>query len=119
MPAFLLVAALLFPPSATPALHLSLQRSAPAAASSGAAPTEIRLWFSQRPQRGSTSITLTGRGGTRVPLGEVRSEGEGDRVFAAPVREPLTPGTYRVSWRTMAADGHVIRGDFSFTVEGG
>jgi copper resistance protein C len=96
-------------------LHLTLQRSAPEAGSTLTSPREIRLWFSQRPQRGSTSLSLTGPGGS-VPLGPIQEDPEDDRSFAAAIPSPPGPGSYRVSWRTMAQDGHVIRGEFTFAV---
>lgn len=97
-------------------LHLTLRRSAPANGSTVTPPSEIRVWFSQRPQRGSTALQLTGPGGAEIPLGEIREHPEDNRSFLAAVESRLTPGSYRVSWRTMAPDGHVIRGEFTFSV---
>lgn len=96
-------------------LHLTLQRSAPEAGSTVTSPREIRLWFSQRPQRGSTSLSVTGPGGA-VRLGPIQEDPEDNRSFAAAIPSPPAPGSYRVSWRTMAQDGHVIRGEFTFAV---
>lgn len=96
--------------------HLTLTRSAPAANASVAPPSEIRLWFSQEPQRGSTSITLTAPGGGEVEVGDVTVDPEDNRVFASAISSPLPAGSYVVAWRTMASDGHVIRGDFRFVV---
>ena len=96
--------------------HLTLSRSTPAANSSVASPTEIRLIFSQQPQRGSTSVTLSGAGGGAIELGAVTVDPENDRTFTAAVPAPLGPGSYTLAWRTMASDGHVIRGDFRFVV---
>lgn len=96
--------------------HLTLSRSAPAANASVAPPSEIRLWFSQEPQRNSTRLTLTGPGGAEVELGDVTVDPENNRSFASAVSTPLAPGSYLLAWRTMASDGHVIRGDFRFVV---
>lgn len=96
-------------------LHLTLQRSAPEVGSTVTSPGEIRLWFSQRPQRGSTSLSVTGPGGA-VRLEPIQEDPEDNRSFAAAIPSPLDPGSYRVSWRTMAQDGHVIRGEFTFAV---
>lgn len=102
---------------AAPALHLRLDRSAPEADTTVASPAEIRLWFSQVPQAGATSARLVFRGAPVEALGELEVDEDDGSVFAAPVREVLAPGVYTVSWRTMAADGHVVRGDFDFTVQ--
>ncbi len=97
------------------ARHLTLRRSSPSDGTSVASPPEIRLWFSQEPQRGSTTLTLTGPGGT-LSLGDVTVDPEDPKVFFARVQTPLAAGSYRVNWRTMASDGHVIRGEFAFAV---
>lgn len=97
------------------ARHLTLRRSAPADGTSVATPSEIRLWFSQEPQRGSTTVTVTGPAGA-VAVGNVTVDADDNRTFFAPVESALPAGSYRVNWRTMASDGHVIRGEFGFTV---
>jgi hypothetical protein len=30
---------------------------------------------------------------------------------------PLTPGTYRVSWRVVSVDTHPTEGNFTFTIK--
>ncbi len=95
--------------------HLQLDRSAPAADSTVSTPAEIRLWFSQATQEDATSIRLVDGDGELVELGEV-TPAEGRTVHSASVPGALAPGSYTVAWRTMAADGHVVRGDFSFAV---
>lgn len=96
-------------------LHLRLERSAPAADSVVSAPSEIRLWFSQSTQEDATSIRLLDSAGEPVPTGRVQGS-EDDTVHAVPLDHDLESGRYTVAWRTMAQDGHVIRGDFEFTV---
>lgn len=61
-----------------------------------------------------TQFTLSG------PDGEVALA---DRPGAQPVRgfetapaAPLAPGEYRVEWRALAADGHLMSGSFRFRV---
>ena len=49
-------------------------------------------------------------------VGELKPNADDASIFAAPVERTLPDGDYTVSWRTMAADGHVVRGDFGFTV---
>jgi methionine-rich copper-binding protein CopC len=41
---------------------------------------------------------------------------ESEAPVTAPVTGTLAPGAYSVDWRTMAADGHVVRGTIRFTV---
>ena len=95
--------------------HLRLERSAPATDTTVSTPAEIRLWFSQATQEDATSIRLVDGDGELVELGDV-TPAEGRTVHFASVSGPLAAGSYTVAWRTMAADGHVVRGDFSFAV---
>ena len=107
------------PPAATAndlVVHLQLDRSAPAADTTVESPPEIRLWFSQVPQAAATSLRLIRNGAPVDGVGALQPDDGDASVFAAPVEGPLDDGAYMVSWRTMAADGHVVRGDFSFTV---
>ena len=97
--------------------HARLTASTPAAgARLHDAPALIRLTFSEVPEEAESSIELVGPDGAEVPLGALAARGP--RSLEAAVRGPLAPGTYRVVWRTAAADGHPSRGEFSFTVLG-
>jgi len=103
-------------PASVPAFHLQLDRSYPAADTTLPSPTEIRLWFSQVPQATATSLRLIRNGEPVAAVGDLQADASDGKVFAAPLRDTLPAGSYTVSWRTMAADGHVVRGDFDFTV---
>ncbi|MEM9319030.1 MAG: copper resistance protein CopC [Pseudomonadota bacterium] len=62
---------------------------------------------------------------TRVELahpdhGEIELDLSGSDGFATDYSLPMSDlgrGTYRVTWRGLADDGHAMRGAFSFTVE--
>lgn len=97
------------------ARHNRLLRSEPAADSTVTAPREIRLWFSERPVARLSGITLQAADSSRVPLGAVRATDD-PRSITAPVEAAMAPGRYAVTWRTSSADGHVVRGRFTFTV---
>jgi methionine-rich copper-binding protein CopC len=96
--------------------HLRLLKSAPAAnATIVAAPAAIRLWFSQPPELGVTSVKVTGPASAAVALAPL-STGDSDLVVA-PVKGKMAVGAYTVAWRTMAKDGHVAHGSFAFTIK--
>jgi len=100
-----------------PALaHFALSRSAPAADSSVPAPPEIRLWFTEVPQENSMSVRLVDGAGQPVEAGALGQEADDGRVFHLPLEATLPAGGYTVAWRAIGADGHVVRGDFGFTV---
>ena len=98
------------------ALHLRLVKSAPRDGEVVTGlPTEIRLWFSQKPDVGLTTIRLLGEDSSAVEVGKVIRTADSLSV-KAPLPAALPPGTYLVSWRTMSKDGHVVRGTYHFNV---
>lgn len=102
---------------AAPARHLRLERSAPADSSVVDSASAVRLWFSQVTALNVTRVVVRSSAGDTVatkPL--TRAAAPKSPVVAAFVT-PLTAGAYTVDWRTMAGDGHVVRGTFRFTVK--
>ncbi len=106
------------PPSAAGPLHFDLSKSAPAADAHVASPSEIRLWFTQEPQDGSTRIRLMDADGDLVETGEVTQDADEPMSFSIAVDDTLPNGMYTVAWRGMGADGHVVQGTFEFMVMG-
>ena len=102
--------------AATPGLHFELDRSEPTAEAEVASPDAIKLWFTQVPQARSTSIRLLDAEGALVPTEDVVQDADDGTLQSTRVQGPLDPGSYTVAWRAMAADGHVVRDDFTFTV---
>ncbi|SLN45810.1 Copper resistance protein C precursor [Roseivivax jejudonensis] len=92
--------------------HSKSEATIPADGATVAEVAELTLRFDD-PMR-IVSVALTSDGD------EVRLEREtgmepATEFRAAPV-EPLAPGSYRLDWRGMAADGHPMQGGFEFTV---
>lgn len=100
----------------TTAMHLRLVKSAP---SSGEVvttmPTEIRLWFSQKPEVGLTTVKLLRADSTAVEVPKVVST-EDSLSVRVPLDKALVPGTYIVSWRSVSKDGHAVRGSYNFNM---
>ena len=102
-----------------PVVHLRLTKSEPAQHDTlTVAPSTIRLWFSQRAELRTMRVTLLSATGDTVSLGALTRSATADAPVVAPVQSPLVNGTYTVQWRTMASDGHVVRGEFAFVVRG-
>lgn len=74
-------------------------------------PAEIVLTFSKRLRL--TRVRMTRDGGKAVDLKAAKSF---HTRFAIPVKGAGN-GAYRVEWRGLAADGHAMRGAFSFRVK--
>jgi methionine-rich copper-binding protein CopC len=98
------------------AMHLRLVKSAP---SSGevvtSQPTELRLWFSQKPDVGLTTVKLVRQDSTMIELGKVVGTDDSLAV-RVPLDKTLVPGTYVVNWRSVSRDGHAVRGSYQFTM---
>jgi methionine-rich copper-binding protein CopC len=97
--------------------HLKLIKSTPAhAATLARAPERVLLTFSQKPNLQLTRVAVTDQHGAEVPVkAPVPADTSGRAVE---VQLPsLAPGTYHVSWRTLARDGHKVAGRLSFTID--
>ncbi|MDE0074870.1 MAG: copper resistance protein CopC [Gammaproteobacteria bacterium] len=98
------------------AVHFALSKSEPAAEATVSPPEALRLWFTQAPQDNSMLIRLM-TGDAMVETGPPIPDSEDDKVYSAAVGRTLEEGGYMISWRAMAADGHVVRGQIPFTVQ--
>jgi methionine-rich copper-binding protein CopC len=100
----------------TVAFHFELEKSAPEDGASVHSISEVRLWFTQVPQDETTSIRVVNEAGEALPTGDVVQDEEDGRIFSVSIAAGLAPGAYTVAWRAMGEDGHVVRGDLSFSV---
>ncbi len=106
----LLAATILLP------MHLKLDKSSPTAdADLTSAPASVQLWFSQPVELPVTKVTIANAAKQEIAVKSLVKADDG--AVVAPVSGEMAAGSYTVSWRTMAKDGHVIKGDFSFRVK--
>lgn len=113
LPWALLVAAALAQPQPASA-HALLRASAPAANSVlTTPPREIRLTFTEAPERTFTRIRLIGATGS-IPLDAVQIFP--GNVAVARISGEIGSGAYRVEWQIAGSDGHPVTGQFAFTV---
>jgi methionine-rich copper-binding protein CopC len=98
---------------ATPAsAHTELSRTAPAAKSRVTKPlTDVSLTFSGLVRQSGTTVAVTGTDKVSYAAGAVRVV---DRTATQKVNR-LPVGVITVAWRTVAGDGHALRGSFTFT----
>jgi methionine-rich copper-binding protein CopC len=92
--------------------HTALKSSAPAPEAAVAAPRTIDLAFAGDVRL--TSLTLTDAGGAAKHLDAVPTGVAS--TFSLAVHEPLAPGAYKVVWRAVGGDTHIVSGEFAFTV---
>ena len=95
--------------------HTKLEKSEPAAgATLTQKPKEIQLWFNEKIDQAVSKIELTSASG-KVAVGPVHVMN--GKQLMAPVTGAAPSGTYTVAWQTAGDDGHVVKGDFTFTVK--
>ena len=111
---YALLAGLLVLAASAALAHSKIGSTVPAnGAVLAAMPSEIVLSFSKRLRL--TRVRLTREGGPGVDL-----DLAGRKAFATRFALPAKgggKGAYRVEWRGLAADGHAMRGAFSFRVK--
>ncbi|MEO8201071.1 MAG: copper resistance CopC family protein [Gemmatimonadota bacterium] len=96
------------------AMHLHLVKSTPGDSEVvTTVPTQVRLWFSQKPEAGLTTIRLLRPDSSAIALGKVARTDDSLSV-SAPLSAGLVPGEYIVAWRTLSKDGHAVRGSYQF-----
>ena len=115
-----LAALLLFAASAaltspSSAKHATLVSSEPAANSRlASSPTRIRLVYSEPVEGKLAKVSLLPSPGTPIVL-RAGADPRDVHAVIAPV-DSLAPGTYKVEWRVVSADGHPVDGTFTFAV---
>ncbi|PIB25112.1 copper resistance protein CopC [Amylibacter kogurei] len=76
-------------------------------------PTEVSFNFANDIRLTRVEMTHADHPSVQLDLGELKSF---ERAFTLPL-EGMGPGIYRIEWRGLGVDGHVMQGDFTFTVE--
>ena len=95
--------------------HAILLESQPAADGKLAAGTvTLRFRYNSRIDRARSRLVLTRPDHSQTTL-KIAPDGPPDVVSAT---AELTPGPHMVRWQVLAVDGHITRGDVSFTVTG-
>jgi methionine-rich copper-binding protein CopC len=101
------------------AFHAHLVRAEPAVNDTLAAtPTAVRLWFSEPVELGLSRIKVVRMGGDTVKTSVLRHEGSAATTAALDLATPPTaPGTYVVTYRVVARDGHPTSGSYNFVLK--
>ncbi len=95
--------------------HAKLEKSEPAKnATVTAPPPHLQLWFNEKPDVKTSKIELRSASGP-VKLGPVHSMDA--KTLMAVVSGDMPDGSYTVSWQTAGDDGHVLKGEFTFSLK--
>jgi methionine-rich copper-binding protein CopC len=74
----------------------------------------VQLWFNEAPDLKVSKIEVTGPAG-KVELGPAHLMDA--KTVMATIKGDVPDGKYTTSWRTAGKDGHIIKGEFAFTVK--
>lgn len=98
--------------------HPKLVTAVPAANSHVmAVPAVIRLTFQERLEPAMSRITMVHAGVHAVTLGAVVADSADSKTLVAALKTPMGTGVYTVTWQAAGADGHPMRGSYTFTVD--
>jgi methionine-rich copper-binding protein CopC len=102
--------------AATVFAHMKAARMEPAAgATLSTPPTRVQVWFTQSPDPKVSRLTLAGPGGA-VRLKDFKVVAA-DKSIAATIDGAIGEGTFTASWQAAGDDGHVQKGQYSFSVK--
>jgi len=100
---------------ASAAAHAVLVESTPALKSTVSGPdVPIKLRFNVRIDGSRSRLTLVAPDGSMQTL-EISQAGGPDTLAAQ--AKGLAPGEYRLRWQVLASDGHITRGEITFSLK--
>jgi copper transport protein len=98
------------------AAHAALVRTSPTASQvQNSPPRRVSLRYSESVEPRFAIVSVTDAAGRRLNAGPPRRSGEDADRLDVPL-ERLHEGWYLVFWRVISADGHPVRGAFTFAV---
>ena len=105
--------------SCIPALaHATLLQATPAGeARLGESPEQVRLRFNEPVDAEFDPLKVYDADGKRVDEDDARIDPDDARVLVEGLKE-LPKGSYKVEWRVTSVDGHVVSGEYGFSVTG-
>jgi methionine-rich copper-binding protein CopC len=96
--------------------HAQLAKSVPARrAVLSRPPVQAQLWFTERLESAFSRLSVWDRSGAQVDLRDAHVGPDDPRQLSVSL-PALAPGTYVVKFRALSVDGHVVEGEFPFTI---
>ncbi|MBV9568851.1 MAG: copper homeostasis periplasmic binding protein CopC [Hyphomicrobiales bacterium] len=82
-----------------------------------AAPSEVRITFSEGVEPRFSKIAVAAADGRAVETGAASVDPANPATLIVPLKSTLQPGSYKVTWHAVSVDTHSTQGNFSFTVK--
>ena len=97
--------------------HAQLIKAEPARrAALDKAPAQIRLWFNEEIEGAYTTLTVSGSNKKLVTNAKPKVVADDPKSIILPMPE-TKPGKYKVKFRVLSVDGHVVDSTFNYTVK--
>lgn len=80
-------------------------------------PDRVDLWFNERLEAAFCSLQVLDEADKAVDKGDMQVEKDDPKHMWVGLN-PLSPGAYKVKFRVLSVDGHVVNNEFSFTLRG-
>jgi len=80
-----------------------------------ASPAQVRLWFTGALEPAYSRVRVLDEAGRQVDGGDSQVDAQNAALLRVSL-PPLPPGRYKVTWRVLSVDSHVVEGDFTFRV---
>ena len=104
-------------PASAALAHPKLVSASPTANSTvPQGPAMISATFNEALTSALSKLTLIDAAQRAIPLDSVRTADDDPKTITARVAATLKPGRYTVKWQAAGADGHPMRGEFTFLV---
>ena len=104
-------------PASAAFAHPKLVSASPTANSTvPQAPAMISATFNEALTPALSKLTLVDAAQRAIPLDSVRAADGDPKTITARVPATLKPGRYTVKWQAAGADGHPMRGEFTFLI---
>ncbi|HXH13272.1 MAG TPA: copper resistance CopC family protein [Alphaproteobacteria bacterium] len=98
--------------------HAVLVKSSPARrAVLSQPPARVQLWFNERLEARFSQLTVWDADGHQVDAQDVQVGPDDAKRLSVGLAD-LASGMYTVKFRVLSVDGHVVEGEFPFTVRG-
>ena len=80
-------------------------------------PTMVQLWFNERLEPPYSHVSVFDAEGRRVDLDDEHVDRLDSKKLVIGIHG-LVPGSYRVKYRVLSVDGHIVESEYTFTVRG-
>lgn len=96
--------------------HMKVAKAIPAPESTvSSPPRSVQIWFTQQPDAAVSRLEVSGPALKPVQLTGVHAMP--DKSLMGTVPADLADGVYTLRWQSAGDDGHVQKGEYTFTVK--